>query len=579
MIRYRIEIDDLHSHHFRVTLTVPQPAALQQLSLPVWINGSYMVREFGRHLSALTARQGQRPVALQQLDKTSWQAGCHGRAALVVRYRVYAFDTSVRAAFLDSRRGFFNNTSLCLRVHGREADTHRLELGRLPRGWEVATAMAPAADGAALAFEAADYDELVDHPFELGSFWRGSFSAGGVPHQMVVAGALPGFDGDRLLADARRICAAQIGFWHGEDGSAPPFQRYVFLLNAVEDGYGGLEHRASTALIAARRDLPRPRMDGLPDGYLTLLGLISHEYFHTWNVKRLKPADLAHVDWQRENHTALLWFFEGFTSYYDELMLQRCSLIDAPRYLRLLAKTVNAVATTPGRQVQSVAAASFDAWVKYYRADENTANATISYYMKGALVALCLDLTLRQRGRCLDDVMRGLWRRSGGGPITESDIADLLAEVAGRRLDTELQAWVHGTAELPVGDLLATLGVVAKSEKAGFAASLGLRLAEGPVTGVQVKAVLAGSVAAAAGLSAGDELLAVDGWRIRRLDDAQAWIAHGQPFSLLLVRDQRVLTLQLVPQPDAPLAGTVALQLQATPSKAVATRRQAWLGA
>ncbi len=579
MIRYRIEIDDLHSHHFRVTLTVPQPAALQQLSLPVWINGSYMVREFGRHLSALTARQGQRPVALQQLDKTSWQAGCHGRAALVVRYRVYAFDTSVRAAFLDSRRGFFNNTSLCLRVHGREADTHRLELGRLPRGWEVATAMAPAADGAALAFEAADYDELVDHPFELGSFWRGSFSAGGVPHEMVVAGALPGFDGDRLLADARRICAAQISFWHGEDGSAPPFQRYVFLLNAVEDGYGGLEHRASTALIAARRDLPRPRMDGLPDGYLTLLGLISHEYFHTWNVKRLKPAELAHVDWQRENHTALLWFFEGFTSYYDELMLQRCGLIDAPRYLRLLAKTVNAVATTPGRQVQSVAAASFDAWVKYYRADENTANATISYYMKGALVALCLDLTLRQRGRCLDDVMRGLWRRSGGGPISEAQIADMLAEVAGRRLDTQLQAWVHGTAELPVAGLLATLGVQAKSEKAGFAASLGLRLAEGPVTGVQVKAVLAGSAAAAAGLSAGDELLAVDGWRIRRLDDALAWIAHGQPFSLLLVRDQRVLTLPLMPQPDAPLAATVALQLQATPPKAVAARRQAWLGA
>jgi predicted metalloprotease with PDZ domain len=160
----------------------------------------------------------------------------------------------------------------------------------------------------------------------------------------------------------------------------------------VEDGYGGLEHRASTALIAARRDLPRPGMDGIPDGYLTLLGLISHEYFHTWNVKRLKPAELAAIDWQRENHTELLWFFEGFTSYYDELLLQRCGLIDAARYLRLLAKTVNAVAATPGRQVQSVAEASFDAWVKYYRADENTPNATVSYYPKGALVALCLDL-------------------------------------------------------------------------------------------------------------------------------------------------------------------------------------------
>lgn len=581
-VRYRVEIDDLHSHHFRVTLTVQRPTALQTLALPVWINGSYMVRDFSRHLSALEARQGQRAVPLQQIDKTSWQAACSGRAALVVRYRVYAFDTSVRAAFLDDRRGFFNGTSLCLRVVGQEAALHRLQLGPLPPAWEAATAMAPAADGTPLAFDAASYDELVDHPVELGSFWRGSFSAGGVPHSMVVAGALPGFDGDRLLADAQRICAAQIAFWHGAGGS-PPFGHYLFLLNAVDDGYGGLEHRASTALIAARRDLPRRGMDGIPDGYLTLLGLISHEYFHTWNVKRLLPADLAAPDWQRENHSTLLWFFEGFTSYYDELLLLRCGLIDAPRYLRLLAKTINAVAATPGRQVQSVADASFDAWVKYYRNDENTPNATVSYYLKGALVALCLDATLRRAGRCLDDVLRGLWRRSGegapGGQVTEADIADMLARVAGRRLDAELQAWVHGTGELPVADLLAALGVSTLPERAGLAASLGLRLSEGPVSGVQVKSVLAGSAAAAAGISAGDELLAVDGWRIRRLDDAQAWLQRDQPLALLLVRDQRVLTRVVTPQPASPLASTVALQLQAAPPKALAARRSAWLDA
>ena len=583
MIHYRVDIDDLHSHHFRVTLTVPRPAAQQELALPVWINGSYMVREFGRHLSAFQARQGRRAVPLRQLDKSRWLADCgttrSGRAALVVQYRVYAFDTSVRAAFLDDRRGFFNGTSLCLRVVGQEAAPHRLQLGRLPPDWEAATAMAPAADGTPLAFDAAGYDDLFDHPVELGSFWRGSFSAGGVPHHIVVAGALPGFDGDRLLADARRICSAQIAFWHGDDGSAPPFGHYLFLLNAVDDGYGGLEHRASTALIAARRDLPRRGMDGIPDGYLTLLGLISHEYFHSWNVKRLKPADLATVDWQRENHTGLLWFFEGITSYYDELMLLRCGLIDAPRYLRLLAKTVNAVATTPGRQVQSVAAASFDAWVKYYRPDENTPNATVSYYLKGALVALCFDLTLRQQGRSLDVVLRGLWKRSGGGPITEADIAEVLAQVAGRRLDAELQAWVHGTGELPVADLLATLGVRAQAERAGLAASLGLRLSEGPVSGVQVKHVLAGSAAAVAGLSAGDELLAIDGWRIRRLDDAQAWMQREQPFSMLLVRDQRVLTRVVQPQPASPLASTLALQLQDRPPRAVAARRRAWLDA
>lgn len=590
-IRYQVAIDDLHTHHYLVTLTVPDPAAVQDLSLPVWIAGSYMVREFGRHLSCMTAAQGRQPVPLQQLDKTTWRAQCKGRAALVVRYRVYAFDTSVRTAFLDSRRGFFNGTSLCLRVHGRESELHRLALGRLPSGWDVATALRPAVDGSALAFDAATYEELVDHPVELGRFWRGHFNAGGVPHELVVAGALPGFDGERLLADTRRICQAQIDFWHASSGGKAPFERYVFLLNAVEDGYGGLEHRASTALIAARRDLPRQRPDprgdaATQDGYITLLGLISHEYFHTWNVKRLRPAELVAIDPTRENYTELLWFFEGFTSYYDELMLRRCGLIDAPRYLKLLAKAVNAVAAAPGRQVQSVAQASFDAWVKYYRTDENTPNATISYYLKGALVALACDLTLRQVGKgSLDDVMRGLWQRCAAGPgatgaVTEADIASELARVAGRPLDADLQAWVHGTDDLPLADLLGGLGIDLRPERQGWAASLGLRLSEGPVSGVQVKTVLVGSAAAAAGLSAGDELLAVDGWRIRKLDDALAWAGREQPFELLLVRDQRVLSLRICPDAAASSpAVQVSLHLQAKPTKAVAARRRAWIDA
>ena len=605
MIRYRVELDDPHTHHYRVTLTVPQPAGEVLLALPVWIAGSYMVREFGRHLSGLQARQGGRAQPLEQLDKTTWRVRCAGRAALTVSYRVYANDGSVRGAFLDARRGFINPTALCLRVPGREAEPHRLSLGRLPAGWMVATAMQPAPASASVTaaaggragpshvddgrdFEAASYDELLDHPLEMGRFWRGSFQAGGVPHEVVVSGALPGFDGARLLRDTQRICAQQISFWHGS--GPPPFKRYVFLLNALEDGGGGLEHRASTALLAARRDLPRagmdPRAEAASDGYVGLLGLISHEYFHTWNVKRLKPADLAVPDHGRENHTELLWFFEGFTSYYDELMLLRCGLIDAARYLRLLVKAVNAVAATPGRLVQSVAEASFDAWVKYYRTDENTPNATVSYYLKGALVALAVDLTLRQSGGSLDDVMRALWQRSGagadasgGGAITEADIDAVLAQVAGRPLADELRDWVHGTDELPLAELLAAVGVQVRPERAGFAASLGLRLSEGPVSGVLVKSVLHGSVAAAAGLSAGDELLAVDGWRMRRLDEALAWITRDQPFELLLVRDQRVLTLTLHPDTAAALAGTVSLHLHDKPGRAVAKLRRGWLDA
>ena len=622
MISHRIEIDNLHSHHYRVTLTVPKPAAEQLLSLPVWIVGSYMVRDFARHLSAFSAQQGRVGLAVEPVDKSTWRVRCTGRGALRLRYRVYAFDTSVRAAFLDADRGFFNASSLCLQVQGQADLPQRLTLGRLPALWQVATSMplepTPAAAAAAmppgaaapapgqvpaaapapgqipaaapvpggLVYQAADYDELLDHPFELGRFWRGHFVAGGRPHDFVVAGALPAFDGQRLLADTRRICQQQIDFWHGAAAGAQagaPFDQYVFLLNAVADGYGGLEHRASTALIAARRDLPRERLDpmaaGNGDGYITLLGLISHEYFHTWNVKRLKPAELARVDHQAENYTRLLWFFEGFTSYYDDLLLLRCGLIDAPRYLRLLAKAINAVAATPGRSVQSVAAASFDAWTKYYRPDENTPNATVSYYQKGALVALAFDLTLRQRGASLDDVMRRLWQRSGGGPITEADIAQALAQVAGRPMDDELRDWVHGTDELPMSTLLPAFGIELRPERSGLASALGLRLGEGPITGVQVKSVLAGSAASVAGLSAGDELLAVDGWRIRRLDDAQAWLQRDQPFELLLVRDQRVLVRRVRPNAGVAPGDALSLHLHDKPGRAAAGLRRAWLGA
>jgi predicted metalloprotease with PDZ domain len=601
MISYRIDIHNPNAHLFRVTLTIPEPAALQRLSLPVWIPGSYLVREFARHLSALEATQGSRAIALQQLDKATWQAACSGRGALVVRYLVYAFDTSVRAAFLDAQRGFFNGTSTCLRVEGREAEPHCIELRSLPRGWRIATAMRPRSKAV---FDAADYDELVDHPFELGRFWRGEFTACGVPHELVVAGALPDFDSARLQADTQRICETAIALWHGAPGVKPrrrdvPFARYVFLLNAVDDGYGGLEHRASTALIAARRDLP-PRVAAaarpaeLTDGYVTLMGLISHEYFHTWNVKRLKPRDFAPYDYARENYTELLWFFEGFTSYYDDLLLLRAGLIDQARYLRLLGKNIDAVAGTPGRQVQSVAAASFDAWVKYYRADENTPNATVSYYTAGALVALALDLSLRagsadhidskqrrqqqpaqvaQPAATLDVVMRALWTHSAASAhagICEADIVAavrdaMFAACGAKRADAlaqQLSQWVHGTGELPLAALLQRAGVRLVGNPQSLAQRLGLRVTESALAGIKVTHVLRGGVAERAGLSAGDELIALGDWRLRRLDDALRLLptdaADAAAATLLVSRDQRLLRL-VIDMPAAPLPDALAV--------------------
>ena len=589
-ITYRVDAREPNTHQFQVTLTVPAPSTEQRLSLPVWIPGSYLVREFARHLSGVTANQGDRDVPLRQLDKATWQATCKPGKPLTVRYAVYGFDTSVRAAFLDARRGFFNGTGMFLRVEGGEALTHRVELKALPTGWEVATALpAVKVDAAGRGtYEAADYDELVDHPVELGRFWRGRFEARGVPHEYVVAGALPDFDGDRLLADAKRICEAQIGFWHGPapargGGSRfqkPPFARYVFLHNLVEEGHGGLEHRASTALISPRRDMPARGKRETTDGYANLLGLISHEYFHTWNVKRLRPAEFTRYDYTQENYTQLLWFFEGFTSYYDDVFLLRTGLIDAPRYLKLVARTVSGVLGFPGRKVQSVAQASFDAWVKYYRADENTPNATISYYTKGSLVALAIDLTLRAEGRgTLDDVMRALWDASGGGPVDESRIAAALEQVGGRSYRRELAAWVHGTDELPLQRLLEQAGVEWSADAATLAQRVGLRVGESALTGVKVSQVLRGGAGERAGVSPGDEVLAIAGWRVRRLDDALRVIEPGAAAEWLVARDQRVLALKLaLPPPDAALnAGGVSLRLAAKPAKAVQALRKAWL--
>ena len=585
MIVYRVEIADAQAHLFRVTLTLPAPAEQQVLSLPVWIPGSYMVREFSRHLQGLSARQGARELPLRQLRKNAWQVDCQGRAALVLSYQVYAFDPSVRAAFLDAQRGFFNATSLCLRAHGREQEPHAIELGPLPAGWQVATAMNPAEPGRYLA---ADYDELLDHPFELGAFWRGEFMAGGVPHELVVAGALPVFDGERLLADTQRLCEAQIAFWHGRRnghaavGGTPPFTRYVFLLNAVDEGYGGLEHRASTALISARRDLPVLGQRESSEGYVRLLGLISHEYFHTWNVKRLRPAEFAQFDYEQENYTELLWFFEGFTSYYDDLFLLRCGLIDEARYLKLMSSTLSAVLATPGRRQQSLAEASFDAWVRYYRPDENTPNSTVSYYAKGALLAWALDLSLRSseaQPSSLDELMRLLWQRSGGGPISEAQILAGVAELGGPARAEELRHWVHGCDELPLPALLERLGLRWSADKAGLAQRLGLRLDKGG-EGLLIKQVLQGSVAQAAGLSAGDELLACNGWRLRKLDEALLTLQPQAPqrLELLLARDQRMLSLGLDLPLEAPADAPVRLSPADKPSARAQSLRRAWLG-
>lgn len=558
-VGYRVRALDLHAHLFEVTLTIAQPAAGQVVSLPVWIPGSYLVREFAKHLQGLQARQGNKPAAISQRDKCSWQIHAKAGKALVLSYQVYAFDSSVRTAWLDTQRGFFNGTSLCLRVHGQEDTPHQLTLtdDGLPKDWQAATALRAqrVSKRGFGSYLAANYDELVDSPVELGPFWRGKFVAADIKHHFVVSGAPPSFDGARLLADTRAICEAEISFWHGRQPQQAPQRHYLFMLNAVHDGYGGLEHRHSTALICKRSDLPRigqTSKDQPSDGYTTLLGLISHEYFHTWNVKRLRPAEFARYDYAQENYTELLWFFEGFTSYFDDLLLRRAKRIDNAHYLKLLAKTINQVLQTPGRQVQSVAQSSRDAWVKYYRQDENTVNATVSYYTKGSLVALCLDLSLRHSGKTsLDAVMRALWLRCQGGPMTQDDLLAVLAELSGQSYATELRQWVHGTADLPLKKLLKQHGIHYEETPAPLPDQLGLKLNE--QQGIRVKSVLRGSAAEQSGFAAGDEWLGVatgqgkttQRWRLNQLDDLATYLGSDTRCRALIARDQRLLTLSL----------------------------------
>ena len=595
---YRIEVLDPQTHRFAVTLTVSQPAAKQRLALPVWIPGSYLVREFSQHLLRMDAQQDGQPVALRQIDKNTWQAANSAQAQLVLRAEFYAFDASVRTAWLDASRGFFNPTSLCLRVLGQDERPHTLELAENAhtQGWQVATALVPlkARRSGFGVYHASNYDELADSPVEMGRFWSGSFKVRGVPHRFVVSGAGAWFDGERLLRDTQRIVETQFAFWHGAKDK-PPFDRYVFMLYATADGYGGLEHRHSTALIAKRADLPRlPGPDATigevepalkaTDGYTQLLGLISHEYFHTWNVKRLRPAEFKRYDYDRENHTELLWFFEGFTSYYDDLLLRRAGLITPAVYLQLLGKTANQVLQTPGRTVQSVAQASFEAWTKYYRVQENTPNATVSYYTKGALVAACIDLSLRQEGTGnLDDVMRALWLRCVGGPMKEADLLAVLRRLGGRDFSADLAAWVHGTAELPLADKLRALGLQASDEPAALAQRLGLRVSEG-AGGIVLKTVLNGSVAAQAGLAAGDEWLAIEleplaeggnteAWRIHKLDEVTMYLGPRRRLTAVVARDRRLLRCPLHwPAP----ASSLKIALPATPAEGAPWK--VWLG-
>lgn len=533
-VRYSILPAHPEAHRFAITCTVedPDPDG-QRFALPAWIPGSYLVRDFARHVLDIRARSGRRSVRVEKTDKHTWLAEPVD-GPLEVTIQVYAWDASVRGAYLDTTRGFFNGACVFLRVLERESRRCEIEIlsprGARYRKWRVATAMRRR--GAPMhgfgSYQAAGYEELIDHPVEMGEFTLATFKAAGVVHDLAIAG-LHNADMRRLCADLERLCQTQIRLF----GEPAPIDRYTFLINTAADGYGGLEHRASTALLCARDELPPAGMQTPTAGYRSFLGLASHEYFHTWNVKRIKPAVFVAYDLDRENYTRLLWVFEGITSYYDDLLLVRAGLISQPDYLETLGRSITTLLRTPGRARQTVADSSFDAWIKYYRQDENSPNALVSYYLKGSLIALSLDLLIRQRTggrRSLDDIMRALWHRYGltGIGLAEDGFERLADEVTGLRLRSFFDRALRSTAELPVKSMLATVGIEmhlrqaeSSSDKGGkppatpgspARVSLGARAADDPA-GVKLTHVIDEGSAQTAGLSAGDVIVAIDGLR------------------------------------------------------------------
>ncbi len=508
MLHYQIEFDDYRQHLVHVTLRfVANPT--QVLWLPTWIPGSYLLREFSKHIEAVKAYdEAGRLLQISKFEKNKWRLFNTDHELITVEYDVYAYDLSVRGAYVDQTRLYVNPACACLALEGQEEAPVEVEVF-LPnelKHFQLATGL----ENKSLVkgrhtLKAENYAQLIDSPFELADQIRFSFEANGIPHEFVVSGKHT-MNAERMKQDIEKICATEISMF----GSAP-FKNYTFMTMATGNSYGGLEHPNSTSLITPRDDLPKSNEPTEPSvDYQRFLGLCSHEYFHSWLVKFIRPENFVNYDLDKESYTSLLWIFEGFTSYYDDLILLRSDVVSQDSYLKLLKAQIDRYLQNPGREIQTVAESSFDAWVKFYRQDENSNNAGTSYYNKGSLVALCLDLGLRLKGSSLDALMRRLYENAQNGmQVSERTIFDLCKELTGDDWVEQINHLINTTDELPLDQLFPEFGLsyTLKNEKA---LPFGLKVADKP-EGVLVQHTRRDSVAVKAGLSANDIVVAIDG--------------------------------------------------------------------
>ncbi|MBU3558185.1 M61 family metallopeptidase [Polynucleobacter sp. Nonnen-W13] len=558
-IQYTIWSADLYGHRFHVKLRIENPLPSGQiLQMPAWIPGSYLIRDFSKQIETIEGFALSKPneaLVLERIDNDQWRLP-KVTGPVEILTTVYAFDSSVRAAYLDTERAFINPSSLCLAVMGQESLPCAVVLippkDTCANSWTVQTGLQPAkVDDQGYGFYLAkNYDDLLDHPIAMGEFQIAHWQSNGVSHTMAIQGCIHEVDLERLATDLQAICTCTINLFEPKTKQAP-FQNYLFLVNAVLSGYGGLEHRNSTALLCRRDQIPQIHSPLDEASYREFLGLCSHEYFHAWLVKRIQPKAFQPYQLDRRNYTRLLWLFEGFTSYYDDLQLFRSKRIDLKTYLQLVANNWNGILRGPGRLKQSLADSSFDAWTKYYQADENTPNAVVSYYGKGALLALGLDLKIRaftNNQKSLDDLMRLIWKIHGVtlDGIAEDGLDDLMRTLLGARFNATWNQfksrYIFGTEDIPIQKWIDSKFITVKQKKHSKLEQIKLQfgMRHSDSNGwLKVTHVLDGGAAQFAGLAAGDLLSSINGERITatRWDKVLSSLITGQIIHICFYRD------------------------------------------
>lgn len=583
-IVYRLSTPEPHTHLLHVEMRVEGAAGPVELVMPAWTPGSYMIREFARNVTGLRTEDGAgRVLAHTKTDKATWRVEAPADGTLRVVYRVYANELTVRTSHLDASHGYVNGASVFFYVRGREGEPAEVRV-KAPEGWRVTTGLGKTARPDV--FTAADYDDLVDCPLEIGTHALAEWEQEGKAHRYAVWGR-GNYQLDRLVEDTKRIVAAGSALFGGL-----PYDEYTFILHVVPAMFGGLEHRNSTSLVVDRWGF-RGRE------YEKTIGLVAHEFFHVWNGKRIRPAVLGPFDYTRENYTRNLWVVEGFTTYYTEVLLRRAGILSPQRFLEKIGESIAQYESIPGRLEQTLEEASFDAWIRFYRQDENSPNSQISYYLKGMLVAMLLDLEIRRitgARRSLDDVLLTLWERYGArnAGFPEEGIQGIVEEVCGDRLDGFFERALRSTAELDFDAGLAAAGlervalpappVSGGAGGSGPGAtppqapvSVGLRFKDEGARTV-VSHVLAGTPAYRAGIAAGDEIIALDGLRVppRDLPTRLAERSEGEVVAVTLFRRDELMTLEMRVERAAPTRSVVRRVPE--PASLQTAVLQGWLG-